>query len=219
MMTEKYVALSPRRIEVTCIQDVENPHGTPVHSHYFLEGRVYTGTMYPGGDVVVRNEQHVHHTIAHRIIGRMHEEDAWIHKNFKVSKLDYEEVICRLCGSCTQARYVMETRRCMVEQKLCFNCHYWQLRVEMRDNPRMIRVDGTVYVVGKESPKERSAFRGFGGAPFYILRHGENVPFKTTNLWHNGKIPEHFKSLLPDNASFWTREEFEEYMQHQENSA
>lgn len=40
-----------------------------------------------------------------------------------------------------------------------------------------------------------------GGRKFHIQMHDGQV-IETTELWHQGTIPEHFRERLPDNANF-----------------
>jgi hypothetical protein len=94
-------------------------------------------------------------------------------------------------GAPTQAK--------MDELQLCFTCLFWTEKLEYKNDPRIVRVDGTQYVIGDEDAPR--AFRGFGGARFNIDFHdGRKVT--STNLWCNGDIPEHFRAELPDNAVF-----------------
>jgi len=60
-------------------------------------------------------------------------------------------------------------------------------------------VKGVHYMVGDESSKVMP--RGFGGSLFNI-RWFDGHEAKTTNLWCQGDVPEHFRSKLPDNAEF-----------------
>ena len=81
----------------------------------------------------------------------------------------------------------------------CFHTHLWDERVAAGYNPNIVRIDGVQYYIGKENIKSSS--RGFGGTKF-IIKFNDGREVTTTNLWHNGKIPESHKRLLPDNAKF-----------------
>lgn len=82
---------------------------------------------------------------------------------------------------------------------LCHSCSFWQDYVNKKDAPASVRIDGKHYWVEPEN--SRSNFRGFGGRTFVIKFHnGKKVT--TTNLWHQGTIPDIWKSDLPDNAEF-----------------
>ena len=73
----------------------------------------------------------------------------------------------------------------------CLIKQYWQ---EVLDDSAII-INGECYHIGKKNTN----FRGFGGKKYTIL-FNDGIKITTTNLWHNGKIPEEF--LVPDNAKF-----------------
>ena len=86
------------------------------------------------------------------------------------------------------------------------DCYFWMgwvLRAESRFyDYRMARVDGRLYYIEDEICEGlHKVFRGFDGKQFEVEFDGE-VIIETTNLWYEGKIPEHFKDRLPDNAEF-----------------
>ena len=114
---------------------------------------------------------------------------------------EYPIVQCRICGKSDRACYCEPTKTNMVERSLCFNCLFWQEYVERKDDPSHIRVDGSYYVVAPENDRASLSMRGFGGSRFRI-RLSDGKVITTTNLWHQGTIPEHFRSQLPDNAVF-----------------
>lgn len=81
--------------------------------------------------------------------------------------------------------------------RACFNCHFWLKKVVSRDEPGVVRAGGIHYTIGKEG----EAFPGFSGQRFVVVfNDGRRV--ETTNLWHQGTIPERFRERLPDNATF-----------------
>jgi hypothetical protein len=81
----------------------------------------------------------------------------------------------------------------------CFHIDFWNDNVEIKDDPKVVRVNGEQYYIGKEN--SRSSFRGFGGNKFTI-KFFDGREVVSTNLWYNGKIPKDYKELLPDNAEF-----------------
>ena len=106
---------------------------------------------------------------------------------------------CRECGKPFDALSCGDGPR-MVEQQLCFTCLFWTDHLEKGDKDgRRVIVYGHHYKIGSEAP---SYNRGFGGQKFTIrfLVDGETIV--TTNLWHQGAIPAHFRDRLPDNAEF-----------------
>ena len=81
----------------------------------------------------------------------------------------------------------------------CFHIRVWDDRVEDKESPKSVVVDHTAYWIGNE--KDNSYFRGFGGALFKI-KFSDGRYIESTNLWHNGTIPECYWDKLPDNAIF-----------------
>lgn len=81
----------------------------------------------------------------------------------------------------------------------CFYFHFWNEKVEAKNNPMIARINGKQYHISDENSK--SFFRGFGGLKLKI-RFFDGREIVTTNLWHNGVISESHKKLLPDNAEF-----------------
>jgi hypothetical protein len=87
----------------------------------------------------------------------------------------------------------------MVKQHICFTCAFWLGYIQRRDEPGMARIKGVHYVVGDE--KASWVVRGFDGQRF-VIRFKDGRVVTTHNLWHQGEIPEVWKSELPDNAEF-----------------
>lgn len=65
------------------------------------------------------------------------------------------------------------------------------------DNSAII-IDGECYHTAPEN--ETGYFRGFGGRKFKIQFLDNNEIIETTNLWHQGKVPEEYNRK--DNAKF-----------------
>lgn len=109
---------------------------------------------------------------------------------------------CGYCNKYESGRYAREARDEMSENQACFNCNFWleKIRWREREDPRAV-VTSTFkhYRIGPDmSPNDRS-FGGFGGRRFVVTFHdGREVT--TTNLWHQGTVPEHFRDRLQPNA-------------------
>lgn len=97
-----------------------------------------------------------------------------------------------LCGSCSLA----VTR--LAADGRCFLCGYWLEQIDVEPETRVV-VDGVHYRLGNE--RSQSRFRGYGGREF-VIRFHDGREVTTTNLWHQGTIPEHLRDRLPDNAVF-----------------
>lgn len=110
-----------------------------------------------------------------------------------------ETVVCMECGTREELCWDLPTNRRLKEHRRCFTCDHFLALLEgfPKDS---LRIDGGHYMVGPED-KSPNVFRGFGGRRFVIERFtGERIA--TTNLWHQGIIPEHLRERMPDNARF-----------------
>jgi hypothetical protein len=69
-----------------------------------------------------------------------------------------------------------------------------------------IRVEGKCYHVSEEptnEEKRKTGGWGFGHGGFeFLIDCFDGRKIITSNLWHNGTIPKHFKDQLLDNARF-----------------
>ena len=105
---------------------------------------------------------------------------------------------CSICGKEIEKSSYLNAILCSDE---CFYENFWRDRLS---DPTTIIMDGNAYYVGDEDSK--SSFRGFGGAAWYI-RKNDGTSFKSTNLWHNGKIPEKYNAK--DNAKQITQYDYD----------
>lgn len=107
---------------------------------------------------------------------------------------------CEHCGGREEGRYMKECRDEMARNRACFNCNFWLEKVRWResgDPTAVVTKDYRHYRIGVESGTP--AFRGFGGHKFTVRFHdGREV--ETTNLWHQGTVPERFRHRLTPNA-------------------
>lgn len=94
----------------------------------------------------------------------------------------------------------------------CFHCEFWEEKLELsKTDKQQIVIQGHMFYIENELPKNSPMFRGFGGSVFYIrsISRPDEI-IMTTNLWHNGKIPEKFfRERLPDTHEYTTRKEYE----------
>ncbi|KKN43895.1 hypothetical protein LCGC14_0698440 [marine sediment metagenome] len=111
---------------------------------------------------------------------------------------EYETGVCVLRRKNFRAAYMEPTRSQMVENQHCFSCNFWSRWVTTIDSPTHLVIEGTHYIVGRESSAHRSS-RGFGGSRFDIVTN-DGRTITTTNLWRQGEVPDHFRDVLPDNA-------------------
>ena len=115
-------------------------------------------------------------------------------------------MICEICGERIEKSMFSGGIYC---SKQCFHAKYWLERVMNKDSKTQVVIDNTVYQIDREDSS--SCFRGFDGRTFYIKFNDGRI-VKTTNLWHNGTVPEAFRELLPDNAQWSNNDEWSEYV-------
>jgi len=111
-----------------------------------------------------------------------------------------------LCGICGEADSPDNWLGNVLEEDLCFSCSFWVRHIYEYRNGKKVVIDGNMYSVGVEV-RERFAFKGFGGRQFEIQMKDSGKSFITSNLWHNGQVPDRFREKLPDNAVFITDNE------------
>ena len=86
---------------------------------------------------------------------------------------------------------------CSICSSKCFKKAFWHEKVDRKDE--YLIIEGVCYYVGDENDK--GSFRGFGGRKFFIRKRNGQL-LKTTNLWHQGEVPEEFRDELRNNAEF-----------------
>lgn len=107
-------------------------------------------------------------------------------------------ITCKLCRKQVDPKlWGKTTAENIAIKMLCFSCLFWKSKTTIRDRPNVVRIDGDHFIIGPESDK----YKGFGGDEFTIKFFDSRV-ITTTNLWYQGKIPEHFRKALEDNAEF-----------------
>ena len=112
--------------------------------------------------------------------------------------MNFPEYKCVECGTEGDAnKFLRDVARSLFEQKLCFTCHHWARLLELADDPKTVRAKGHHYRIGPEG----EPFSGFAGTKFVVKFYDGRV-VTTTNLWHQGEIPERFRGRMLDNAVF-----------------
>jgi len=122
----------------------------------------------------------------------------------------------RTCGECQRVESVADQRsndsirRYAAEHGLCLSCGRWRELVGHRHMNASVRVNGQHYWIGEEPSasalKSNPDYFGYGGRLFRIefidqdQRVREDLVVYSHNLNHQGKIPTHFATRLPDNA-------------------
>ena len=112
---------------------------------------------------------------------------------------------CRICKKEIELSYGDGLNNKLKLLKICFDCNFWIEKFEEKNSVNVARIKNNHYIIGKES---YTGERGFAGRQFKIkffekiwIADKDNC-ITTTNLWHQGEIPERFRKYLPNNAEF-----------------
>ena len=114
---------------------------------------------------------------------------------------------CSICKNLTEVHFNEETNKRLIDTVTCFYCDFWQEKIRWREaqNPDCFVIGGVHYKVAPETG-QKGLGAGYGGNKFIIQPFDRQRPqIVTHNLWCQGDIPEHFRSILTDNAEFVTK--------------
>jgi hypothetical protein len=75
---------------------------------------------------------------------------------------------------------------------------FWTKLVMKRHDGLSVIANGQHYRIAPESAE---GMRGFGGAKWLVQFLDGRGDVQTSNLWHQGAVPEQFRRFLPDNAT------------------
>lgn len=98
---------------------------------------------------------------------------------------------CEICGKEIKESSSYEAILCGADE--CFHTWFWKNALD----DEAIIIDQNCYHAAPEH--DNSGFRGFGGRRFKIRMLSGKI-IETTNLWHQGRIPDEF--YRSDNAEF-----------------
>ena len=98
-------------------------------------------------------------------------------------------MVCKHCGCNIESGY--ENLR----EDTCFTCNYWLDQASSREDAVVYK--GVHRRISDEATT--SPFRGCGGAKFRVIFNDDREVF-STNMWYQGKIPQHMLHLFPDNV-------------------
>ena len=113
---------------------------------------------------------------------------------------------CRECKRIFVTDWIEPIKTILRQKNICISCYNWLDNIERDKRVMFAVIDGHHYVVEPEHASFR--MRGHSGRHFTVrFTAGKNKgrTVETTNLWHQGKIPPHFLSRLPNNAEFVTK--------------
>ena len=104
-----------------------------------------------------------------------------------------------------------EIRTVMEDRGWCYECSFWQnLYDKHKDDPGWVRIDGVSWVLKPMVENVPSGWNslGCGGRKMYINIEGKGI-VTSNNCWCQGDVSDAFKDLMPDNATWATKEEFD----------
>lgn len=105
---------------------------------------------------------------------------------------------CKECGDPTPSNFMEPSKSQILTRQLCFACNFWTNVIHEDRDGLGIVLDGVHHRDGGRTRRATEA-NGFGGAEWRLrLANGKLVD--TNNLWCQGRVPEHFRDRLPDNA-------------------
>jgi len=110
-----------------------------------------------------------------------------------------DTTICEICGTSFKGPRRIAPFDCLCSSHDCFEIKFWQLIIDEKD--KHIIIDGECYAVGPED-SPRGCFRGFDGRRFTIRMFATGEVVTTTNLWHQGRVPDFARPDLPDTGEF-----------------
>lgn len=109
-------------------------------------------------------------------------------------------VTCSICGLIEVLHWNSDTNNDLLKECLCFECDFWLKRARLVVQPNHVAVKNSAYMIQEDEQGNRR-WSGFGGREFHI-KFFDGREVITHNLWHQGKIPLRFQSLIPNNAEF-----------------
>ena len=104
-----------------------------------------------------------------------------------------------------------EIRTIMEDRGWCYECSFWQNMYDKhKDDPGWVRIDGESWVLKPMVENVPSGWNslGCGGRKMYINIEGKGIVV-SNNCWCQGDVSDAFKDLMPDNATWATKEEFD----------
>ena len=106
---------------------------------------------------------------------------------------------CEICGILFEGPRRLAPFDHVCPEHECFEIKFWRLIADERDEH--VVIGGECYAVGPEDAP-RGCFRGFDGRRFTIRMFATGEVVTTTNLWHQGRVPDFARAMLPDTGEF-----------------
>lgn len=104
---------------------------------------------------------------------------------------------CIECGEEIDYVYIEEVSAEMAANSMCFLDNYWRTQQTTERDRAFVTPNYNHYRI---EDAEETRIRGFGGRTFKVhYLTGEEAT--TSNLWHQGVIPEHWRDRFPVTAT------------------
>lgn len=135
---------------------------------------------------------------------------------------------CPICGREDDPENYISSRikEIMEKKKYCFHCAFWYdiaVRDSAKENPSVpVVVNNTHWSYPLHEPVYFSKSHGWSCKPIPIMHY---ILFKdgrvseTNQLWHQGDIPEQFREMIPNNAVFIDKVDFDQILAHISNKS
>jgi hypothetical protein len=106
---------------------------------------------------------------------------------------------CSCCGNIYITTFHEPVRSEMLKRNMCHGCNLWTNRIdEIKGKGNVMIAGGYYYTVYPDAPN--AYFKGHGGREFKFEILATGTTIISHNVWSGGRIPEHMKHLLSDNA-------------------
>ena len=137
------------------------------------------------------------------------------------------QITCPICGRVDDIEEYINSpiRKIMEEKKCCFHCAFWYNINEVDKDPYDLSIPVVVnhshWSYHLSNPIRFEQSHGWSYKPIptmhYILFENGMIA-ETNQLWHQGTVPEYFYDLIPNNAVFIDRAEFDQIREHISNN-
>lgn len=107
---------------------------------------------------------------------------------------------CCHCGKAEELRWMDHVNQRLRDLQECFSCNHFLSLHRDPVQTSFFRINGVHY--SAEPGIKSGGMRGFGGRKFTIETLDGRRKFTTNDVWCQGTIPEHLRSIMPDNARF-----------------
>lgn len=138
------------------------------------------------------------------------------------------QITCPICGRIDDTEEYINSpiRKIMEEKKCCFHCAFWynihKGDKDTEDLSTPVVVNHSHWSYSSSEPVHFEQSHGWSYRPVptmhYILFEDGRIA-KTNQLWHQGTVPKLFYDLIPNNAVFIDKADFDQICCHVSNNS